>query len=129
MMQGILITIGYLIISFILDLLILGSIGNRMKKADEQIGIPAEDRNASPLFIVLSTARICGLFYLINFIYKGLVPVLLFIALGVLEIMRGTSQMLKHDNMGMPHIRNYFTAKTIGSFIGLSLMAYWTYFK
>jgi len=129
MIQGILVTAGYFLISFIVDFAILGSIGNKMKNMDDKVGIQAEDKNASPIFVTLSTARICGLIYLINLLYSKEIPVVIFVAIAVLEICIGMAQMLKHDNMGLPHIRNYFTGKTIGSFIGLALMAYWSYFK
>jgi len=129
MIQGILVMIGYGIASFIADCAILGTIGHQMGNRDKAVGVPEEDSLASPVFVVFSIIRVCGLLYLIKLLFDGNVPIPLVAAIAILELYRGIAQMYFHDDINKPSIRNYYTGKTIGSFIGLIIMTYWIYFK
>ncbi len=130
MLQGILVAVGYLIISFFADSFYLGTIGYKMKNMGGEIQLPSEDvRHVSLIPITFSIARVCGLFYLISLLYNKKLPVILFIVIAALEVYRGASQMLHWDRVGKVDMANYYTAKTIGSFIGLALVTYGIYFR
>lgn len=129
MIQGILITFGYLIISFFADLFYLGVIGYKIKNMGGGVRLLSEEyRYVSPVPITFSATRVFGLFYLIHLLYNKEIPIILFIAIAALEIYRGASQMLNWGNTDRQDMANYYTAKTIGSFIGLALAVYGAYF-
>jgi len=118
---------AYLAASFIFDMLVIGTIGHWMKELDEKANVPEDDRMASPLYVALSACRVCGLLYLFALLYDKTLPIPLFVAVAVFDIYRGCKQMLAHDDMGRAAIRNYFTAKTLGTAIGLCAMGYWLF--
>jgi len=129
MIQGILVVFGFFLISWIFEMVIAATIGRQTREMDIKVGVDTEDSLASPLFISLSAVRVAGLLYLINLSYDMKVPIITFLIIAVIELYIGCSLMMQYDNRGMPHLRNYNTGKTIGSFIGLALMTYVIYFR
>lgn len=128
MLQAMLVVFTYVVVSWVADLLFLGTLGHNMSKTDSKVGVPFEDRLASPLFVSLSCLRVSGLIYLISLLYRKNIPVALFVVLVALELYRGMAQMLHQVRIGRPDIGNYYTSKTIGSAVGYTMMTYWVYF-